>query len=80
MKTSTKWILRSLVVFAILFAGFYGYYLWQLTLIGTAYKAKVLCSSVFISNRDPMSILTNDLLVDDLSILKHFDTSIDYES
>ena len=80
MKAYRKWIHCSLIVVTILVVGFVGQYLWRLALIGTAYKAKVLCSGVFVSKRDPDSILNSDLLVDDLSILRHFNTAIDYKS
>lgn len=44
--------------------------------IGVAYKAKVLCSGVFVSGRDPQEVLA-DLEIDDLAILRHVDVSID---
>ena len=77
MKVTTKWILGSLGAAIILSAGFSGYYLWQMAFIGTAYKAKTLCSCVFISNRDPASILSEDLLADDLRVFKRIDAEID---
>jgi len=80
VKASRKWILCSLIVVTILVFGFAGRYLWRLAQIGAAYKAKVLCSGVFVSKRDPDSILNNDLLVDDLSIFRHLDTAVDYNS
>ena len=57
---------RKRVVRILLFAGFilcsYAfYYCWQLIAIGAAYKAKVLCSGVFISMRSPHDIMREDL-------------------
>ena len=72
-----------LFVFAIVFVVALGiglYYSWSLASIGVAYKAKILCSGVFVAHRDPHSILTTDLAVDDLSILRHINTKVDYTS
>jgi CubicO group peptidase (beta-lactamase class C family) len=48
----------------------------RLASIGVAYKAKMLCSGVFVSGRDPQDVLA-DLEVDDLEILRHVDVSVD---
>jgi CubicO group peptidase (beta-lactamase class C family) len=48
----------------------------RLASIGVAYKAKMFCSGVFVSGRDPQGVLT-DLEVDDLAILRHINTSMD---
>ena len=44
--------------------------------IGTAYKAKVLCSGVFVSHREPQAILDQELSADDLGILQHIDAHV----
>jgi CubicO group peptidase (beta-lactamase class C family) len=55
-----------IIILAILFA-FIGYFVvtnystFQLAPIGIGYKAKILCSGVFVSHRDPQSILSEDL-------------------
>ena len=79
MKASIKWILRGLAFAAALFICIGGYFLWRVGLIATAYKAKVFCSGIFISKRDPNSILSQELFVDDLSVLRFFNTSINYD-
>lgn len=56
-----------------------GYYLRKVALIGTAYKAKILCSGIFVSGRDPESVLNQDLGADDLALLKCFHAEIDYD-
>jgi len=43
---------------------------------GTAYKAKVLCSDVFVSRRDPQSVLDSDLAADDLAMLRMIDAQV----
>ncbi len=53
------------------------YYASELISIGAAYKAKILCSGVFVSKRSPESVLNSDLAVDDLAILRHIDAKID---
>lgn len=67
--------LLTLVILVMLGAGLH--YTRELISLGVAYKAKILCSSVFISNRDPESILNEDLAVDDLGILRYFDAQVD---
>jgi CubicO group peptidase (beta-lactamase class C family) len=70
-----------LFVFAFVFVVALGiglYYSWSLVSIGAAYKAKTLCSGVFVANREAASILNTDLAVDDLSILRHINTKVDY--
>jgi len=79
MKASIKWILWGLAFAAALFICISGYFLWRMGLIATAYKAKILCSGIFISKRNPNSILSQELLVDDLSLLRFFNTSINYD-
>lgn len=71
-----------LLVFAFVFValGIGLYYTLTLAQIGAAYKAKTLCSGVFIAQRDPRSILNTDLGADDLSILRHINTKVDYVS
>ena len=48
----------------------------RLIVIGAAYKAKMLCSEVFVAGRDPDAVLA-DLVVDDLAMLRVIGTSID---
>lgn len=48
----------------------------QTLAIGVAYKAKVVCSGTFVSQRDLSAVLA-DLHVDDLAILKHIGVSVD---
>jgi len=58
-------------------AAVYGY---RLAAIGAAYKAKILCSGVFVSRRDPRSVLATDLSAGDLAALRHIDAHVDHES
>ena len=51
----------------------------RLLRLAVAYKAKLLCSGVFVSKRDIQSLLTEDLGVDDLAPLKLLKTAIDPE-
>lgn len=55
----------------------YGSALLQL---GTAYKAKLLCSGVFVSKRQPQSLLNEDLAVDSLAPLRCFKATVHRES
>lgn len=72
-------ISRKNTVRILAFAGFillaYAfYYCWQLGAIGAAYKAKVLCSSVFISKRSPQDVMREDLE----GIMSKIDAEIDF--
>ncbi len=53
------------------------YYVWELISIGAAYKAKILCSGVFVSMRTPDDVLHSDLGVDELPVLRAINTTVD---
>jgi len=80
MKTSTKWIITALSIIIFLLACYYAYTLRKIIVIGTAYKAKILCSGIFVSKRSPETIIDEDLLADDLAPLRHISTTVDYYS
>ncbi len=63
MKSITKKILWVVVIIAALLIGYVGYFLHQAGPIGTGYTAKVLCSSVFVSDRNPNAVLNEDLAI-----------------
>jgi CubicO group peptidase (beta-lactamase class C family) len=57
-----------------------GLAVWQfrpMIMIGVNYKAKVLCSSVFVSGRAPEDVLNEDLFVDGYELLSYFKAEID---
>lgn len=70
-------IIATVAVLALLLVGTVLHYLWELISIGAAYKAKILCSGVFVSMRTPDDVLHNDFGVDDLPILRTLDAAID---
>jgi hypothetical protein len=74
MKKRT--IISTLAAAVVIAAGAGLHYAWELISIGAAYKAKILCSGVFVSKRSPESILNNDLAADDLGILRHIDSQV----
>ena len=45
--------------------------------LATAYKAKLLCSGIFVSNREAQSLLAEDLAVDSLAPLRYLNSTID---
>lgn len=65
MKFLTKkriWV--GIIVILALFLGYFVYtnsYRIQLAPVGTGYKAKILCSGIFVSRREPDSVLREDL-------------------
>ena len=71
-----------IIILALLF-GFIGYFVianystFQLAPIGIGYKAKILCSGVFVSQRDIQAVLSEDLCYP--STLGMVSTKINYE-
>jgi CubicO group peptidase (beta-lactamase class C family) len=57
--------------------GYGGWWLAQAAPIGTAYAAKVLCSSVFVSGRDPQQVVENDILADNHPLLRLVQARVD---
>ncbi|OQW34759.1 MAG: hypothetical protein A4E19_17740 [Nitrospira sp. SG-bin1] len=70
-------IITAVVVVALILVGTVLHYVWELISIGAAYKAKSLCSGVFVSMRSPEDVLHNDLGVEDLPILRSINSTID---
>jgi CubicO group peptidase (beta-lactamase class C family) len=56
-----------------------GYYLHPILSVGSAYKAKTVCSAVFLSGREPASVLAEDVHAENLHLLDAFRTTIDHE-
>ena len=52
-------------------------YALRLAAIGTAYAAKILCSGIFVSQRDAASLLDTDVAADGLSFLRSLDVRVD---
>lgn len=71
-----KWLLTATGLILLVAVGAALDYGARLTAIGTAYKAKMLCSEVFVARRDADAVLA-DLVVDDLAALRFIDVSID---
>ena len=72
-------IINTITTLIIGTAGLIGLiYARKLISIAAAYKAKVLCSGVFISGRSPQSVLQEDLEIDDLAYLRFIATDVDY--
>ncbi len=81
MRTFTRRLLGSLVAAVVLGSIFFGFYLWKAALVASGYKAKCLCSDVFISRREPASVLAEDLLpAGALYPLRFVDAEIDYSA
>ncbi len=84
MKISFKYILLSLGLISLGVGSYFGYTLWRVLSIGTAYQAKQFCSGVFVSGRTPESIFNQDILAEieglsvlEQSIVKSIQVSID---
>jgi CubicO group peptidase (beta-lactamase class C family) len=48
--------------------------------IGTAYAAKILCSGIFVSQRDAESLLAADVAADKLFYLRYMDVKVDRDA
>ncbi len=55
------------------------YYAWRVAEICVAYKARRVCSSVFVSGRDIQAVLDTEVCVDDLSSLRYITSRVDYQ-
>lgn len=64
MKQSLKYILLSLGLISLGVTSYFGYTLWRILSIGTAYQAKQFCSGVFVSGRTTESIFNQDVLAE----------------
>lgn len=80
MKASRKWMVRGIGVITLAGVATSFYFLWTLVLIGAAYKAKMLCSGVFVSRRDPRAILESDLLAEGHAALQYIGARVNYGS
>jgi CubicO group peptidase (beta-lactamase class C family) len=49
---------------------------WQFAAVAAAYKAKILCSGVFVSQREPQAVLKQDLNVEGLEPLRFVDAVV----
>lgn len=78
-KNFKKIIIIAVALALAVFAAFSSYYASRLLSIGAAYKAKILGSGVFVSGRDPASVLAADVSADDLAFLRHVKANIDFE-
>ncbi|GAA6622976.1 hypothetical protein [Scytonema sp. NUACC26] len=79
MSPLIETVLWGLGVAIIILIGVGFYLLWQIALVAIGYKAKILCSGVFVSKRDSTPVKNEDLLVDNLSLLKYISSKIDYQ-
>ena len=73
---SRKTIFRILALAGSILLAYVFYYGWQVAAIGSAYKAKILCSSVFISKRSPQDVLREDLA----GMMSMIEADIDFEA
>jgi CubicO group peptidase (beta-lactamase class C family) len=76
-KNTWRFLLGAASVMLLAASGAALYSAWNLVCIGTAYKAKILCSGVFVSGREPDSIESEDLAVDDLWPLRWISAKVD---
>lgn len=56
------------------------YRLARIASIGAAYKAKILCSGIFVAHRSPASLLDEELSVGKFRILRYITATVDYRS
>ncbi len=81
MRTFTKRIVLAMGIAVPFSTLVFVFYLWKAALIVSGFKAKCLCSDVFVSRRDPESVLAEDLQpVGPLYPLRFDDARIDFKS
>jgi len=76
LLNTRKTVLRTVVFAGFLLFLYAFYYGSQVAAIGMAYKAKVLCSSVYISKRNPQDVMREELE----GIINIIEADIDYDS
>ncbi len=74
MKNIKKILILILLLILVIAAILTGRHLWQLAYIGAGYKAKILCSGVFVSGRNSENVLEEELSDPKLQFFK---TNID---
>lgn len=77
MKNARKQVIVGVAVTALAAAIAVLVYGSRLAAIGTAYAAKILCSGIFVAQRDAQSLLATDVSADYLSLLRHVDVQVD---
>ena len=71
-----KKIFLIAIAFALVITGiYYSKYYYNIALIGAGYKAKIICSGIFITKKSEKEVLNNDLKIPALS---YFDHRVDY--
>jgi len=78
MKKWQRRSLRGLLILMIFIAGGLGWFVYKALPIGTGYAAKYLCSSVFISQRDPGVVFKDDIRPVDKTLTRIMDVEVDY--
>ena len=78
MKKWQRRSLWSLLIFMIFIAGGLGWFVYKAVPIGIGYAAKYLCSSVFISQRDPAAVFKDDIIPVDKTLTRIIDVEVDY--
>lgn len=71
-----RWVIGAVASLSLLVAVVYVH---KAVSIGAGYKAKILCSALFVSKRQPDVVLAEDLKVDGLELLEFFPFAIDRE-
>lgn len=75
MRPVRRRFLTVLALVLLVLGGLAAHRTWGLLHIGVAYKAKMLCSAVFVSGRPPAAAAA-DLAVDDLAPLRYVETRV----
>ena len=66
-----KWLAMAIVVGVVGALGWLYFFPPELLRVGTAYAAKMVCSSTFIGGRDPLAVLAKDVQAPGHPLLKH---------
>lgn len=75
----TRVAVRLVLGAVALAAGLGAWGLQQVLVVGVGHKAKVLCSGIFVSGRQPEAVEAG-LQVDDLAVLRHIRATVDREA
>ena len=81
-KSKKRKILLALAALLLAVLSIAAWQVYPFLPVGSAYKAKIVCSAVFLSGRDEASVLNEDVHADSglLRVLDFFDVEVDHEN
>ncbi|MCF4097671.1 serine hydrolase domain-containing protein [Maritalea mediterranea] len=77
VKSALKWVIAAIVIIVVGAIGFLLVAPPDLLRVGTNYAAKIVCSNVFVADRDPQQVLREDVQAPGHPLLKYVQIDVD---